>query len=81
MSCRRNWDLVVDRSRIVELDSSTEEKFSRHLIFKVQGYAFESNVEVGGFVNRLATLPQVRAYQEPKFCRLTLSARPSQALP
>ena len=32
---------------VVELDSSTEEKFSRHLIIRTPGHAFADNIAAG----------------------------------
>lgn len=37
----------------MELDSSTPEKFSRHLIVRAPGHAFPDNIAVGAFVNAL----------------------------
>ena len=45
----------------MELDSSTPEKFSRHVIMRIPGHAFESNVMAGSFVLRLLSTPQVIA--------------------
>uniref|UniRef100_A0A7N1A273 DNA-directed primase/polymerase protein n=1 Tax=Kalanchoe fedtschenkoi TaxID=63787 RepID=A0A7N1A273_KALFE len=40
---------------IVELDSSTEDKFSRHLIIRVPGAAFKDNIHAGAFVNEICS--------------------------
>ena len=44
------------------MDSSTEEKFSRHLLVKLQGHAFEGNGHAGDFVRRLMTSPKARSH-------------------
>lgn len=38
---------------VLNLDSSTEEKFSRHLIFNLQNAAFKDNIHVGMFADSL----------------------------
>ncbi|XP_041641649.1 DNA-directed primase/polymerase protein [Cheilinus undulatus] len=38
---------------ILNLDSSTEEKFSRHLIFNLQNAAFKDNIHVGRFIHAI----------------------------
>lgn len=42
---------------VLELDSSTPTKFSRHLIVRVPGWAFASNADVGAFVRSITTSP------------------------
>jgi hypothetical protein len=38
---------------ILEVDSSTAEKFSRHLLVRVPGWAFRDNNQVGALVRRI----------------------------
>ncbi|PWA29373.1 hypothetical protein CCH79_00013989, partial [Gambusia affinis] len=38
---------------VLNLDSSTEEKFSRHLIFMLQNAAFKDNLHVGRFIHAI----------------------------
>ncbi|XP_075842862.1 DNA-directed primase/polymerase protein [Microtus pennsylvanicus] len=38
---------------VFNLDSSTEEKFSRHLIFQLHDAAFKDNIHVGNFVRKI----------------------------
>ncbi|KAM9770474.1 DNA-directed primase/polymerase protein [Menidia menidia] len=38
---------------VLNLDSSTEEKFSRHLIFSLQNAAFKDNIHVGRFIHAI----------------------------
>lgn len=45
------FDLYLDESDIVDLDSSSDAKFSHHLIFNIPGNIFENNLQVKAFVN------------------------------
>ncbi|KAM6221011.1 DNA-directed primase/polymerase protein [Rhynchocyon petersi] len=38
---------------VFNLDSSTDEKFSRHLIFQLRDVAFQDNIHVGNFVRKI----------------------------
>ncbi|XP_068607276.1 DNA-directed primase/polymerase protein [Brachionichthys hirsutus] len=38
---------------VLNLDSSTEEKFSRHLIFNIQNAAFKDNIHAGTFIHAI----------------------------
>ncbi|XP_027714473.1 DNA-directed primase/polymerase protein-like isoform X2 [Vombatus ursinus] len=38
---------------VLNLDSSTDEKFSRHLIFQLHNVAFKNNIHVGNFVRKI----------------------------
>ncbi|XP_015999474.2 DNA-directed primase/polymerase protein isoform X2 [Rousettus aegyptiacus] len=38
---------------VFNLDSSTDEKFSRHLIFQLRDVAFKDNIHVGNFVKKI----------------------------
>ncbi|XP_022736410.1 DNA-directed primase/polymerase protein isoform X2 [Durio zibethinus] len=40
---------------VVELDSSTEDKFSRHLIMRIPKTAFKDNLHVGAFVKEICS--------------------------
>lgn len=50
------YDLTCNRKFIVDLDSSTSSKFSRHLIFHLPGAVFKDNINVGNFVRRIFAL-------------------------
>jgi hypothetical protein len=51
---QRNWGLVLDpQSQVYELDSSTPEKFSRHVIVRIPGHAFFHNLAIGHFVSQV----------------------------
>ncbi|KDD76476.1 hypothetical protein H632_c212p0, partial [Helicosporidium sp. ATCC 50920] len=47
------WSLTIEDAAVVELDSSTEAKWSRHLIIRVPGAVWENNAHVGAFVRDL----------------------------
>eukprot|EP00979_Chaetoceros_neogracilis_P015228 scaffold5530_cov283-Chaetoceros_neogracile.AAC.20 len=70
------FDLSIGRSNIVDLDSSTAKKFSRHLIVHMpDGELFEDAVRCGvfvkSFIGRLAE--EVATKVMEKKCRTTLS--------
>lgn len=47
------WSLPCNTYNVVNLDSSTGEKFSRHLVFNVKHVAFKDNYHVGRLVKRV----------------------------
>jgi hypothetical protein len=50
----RNWGLQIDpQTQVYELDSSTSEKFSRHIIVRIPGHAFFHNLAIGHFVSQV----------------------------
>ncbi|PBC29382.1 Coiled-coil domain-containing protein [Apis cerana cerana] len=44
------WRVPCNRYNVINLDSSTNEKFSRHVIFNVKNIAFKDNYHVGKLV-------------------------------
>ena len=50
---RREWDLSLQDSIVLELDSTTKSKFSRHLVIRLPGVAFDHNLSVGRLVHRI----------------------------
>ncbi|CAD7705337.1 unnamed protein product [Ostreobium quekettii] len=50
---RDTWDLHLRDALVLELDSTTSIKFSRHLIVRLAGAAFEDNQAAGAFVKRV----------------------------
>ena len=40
---------------VIDLDSSNEEKFSRHLIIRIQNIAFKDNLLVEGFISKVCS--------------------------
>ncbi|KAL5980469.1 hypothetical protein ACLOJK_028377 [Asimina triloba] len=55
-----------DQKWVVELDSSTKEKFSRHLIIHIPEMAFKDNSHVGAFVAE----SQQQIFMESLICRM-----------
>ena len=55
---QERFDVQLEDSWIIELDSSTPAKFSRHLVIRVPDAAFQSNFHVGAFVKDLCEAPQ-----------------------
>ncbi|KAG7200776.1 hypothetical protein KM043_003153 [Ampulex compressa] len=47
------YGLPCNRTNVVNLDSSTDEKFSRHLIFTIRDIAFSDNQHVGRLINMI----------------------------
>ncbi|XP_078799599.1 DNA-directed primase/polymerase protein-like [Oryzias latipes] len=47
------YGIECSEKNVLNLDSSTEEKFSRHLIFLLQHAAFKDNIHVGKFVGAI----------------------------
>ncbi|XP_028255631.1 DNA-directed primase/polymerase protein isoform X2 [Parambassis ranga] len=47
------YGIKCSEKNVLNLDSSTEEKFSRHLIFCLQNAAFKDNVHVGSFIHAI----------------------------
>ncbi|EFN54394.1 hypothetical protein CHLNCDRAFT_135708 [Chlorella variabilis] len=67
---RRHFDLILDPRFVYELDSSTPNKFSRHLTLRLPGHAFSNNHAMGKFVAQVlaasdSKLLVVRKEQEP----------------
>uniref|UniRef100_A0A3Q3W3Z1 DNA-directed primase/polymerase protein n=1 Tax=Mola mola TaxID=94237 RepID=A0A3Q3W3Z1_MOLML len=47
------YGIECSTDNVLNLDSSTEEKFSRHLIFNLQNAAFKDNIHVGRFIHAI----------------------------
>ncbi|CAL8469241.1 g8782 [Coccomyxa elongata] len=58
MGLRELWGLQLEDEWVWELDSSSPDKWSRHIIVVVPGRAFPNNLALGAFVNQLLSLPQ-----------------------
>ncbi|KAL8597381.1 hypothetical protein ACOMHN_056144 [Nucella lapillus] len=50
---RELYGVQCDRDTVLELSASTETKFSRHLIFQLEGSVFRDNVTAGEFVHAM----------------------------
>ncbi|KAL8544106.1 hypothetical protein ACS0TY_004592 [Phlomoides rotata] len=58
---------------IVELDSSTEDKFSRHLIIRLPKTAFKDNSHAGAFVAEICSRIQSYRERDKKYDKLLVS--------
>ncbi|PUZ71969.1 hypothetical protein GQ55_2G356100 [Panicum hallii var. hallii] len=58
---RDKYSIEGQEEWITELDSSTEEKFSRHLIIRIPKTAFKDNSHVGAFVSEVCS--QIAAHR------------------
>ncbi|XP_068583172.1 DNA-directed primase/polymerase protein [Cebidichthys violaceus] len=47
------YGIECSANDVLNLDSSTEEKFSRHLIFNLQNAAFKDNIHMGRFIHAI----------------------------
>ncbi|XP_061685419.1 DNA-directed primase/polymerase protein [Syngnathoides biaculeatus] len=47
------YEVECSATNILNLDSSTDDKFSQHLIFNLQNAAFKDNVHVGAFIHAI----------------------------
>lgn len=57
MPGREAWGLVMESDWVIELDSSSPAKFSRHVIIRVPGAAFEDALSAGGFCSMVLKQP------------------------
>jgi hypothetical protein len=57
---KKEWGIAVNRHQVLDLDSSTEKKFSRHLIFMLPNAIFQDNYNVGNFVKNMCS--ELRIY-------------------
>ncbi|XP_050392006.1 DNA-directed primase/polymerase protein [Patella vulgata] len=48
---KRMYNIECNRCNVLDLDASTDRKFSRHLIFQLNDVAFRNNIEAGYFVS------------------------------
>uniref|UniRef100_A0A0E0LKD6 DNA-directed primase/polymerase protein n=1 Tax=Oryza punctata TaxID=4537 RepID=A0A0E0LKD6_ORYPU len=58
---------------IIELDSSTEEKFSRHLIIRIPKTAFKDNSHVGTFISEICSRIASQRAANPNFDKLYIT--------
>ena len=59
---RANWNVHITNDDVVELESSTPTKFSRHVLVTLPNAAFATNAAAGHFVRQLLNYPQVYCY-------------------
>ena len=63
---------------IVDLDSTTKSKFSRHLIVRISGAAFTDNSHVGSFVGDLLASLAKRRADEPSIAALFVAPKANE---
>ncbi|GMH08950.1 hypothetical protein Nepgr_010790 [Nepenthes gracilis] len=73
LQCNQNW--------VVELDSSTEEKFSRHLVIRIPRAAFKDNSHAGAFVAEVCSRIHNATEKDTRFEQLFISKNESSAGP
>ncbi|XP_077247420.1 DNA primase isoform X2 [Tasmannia lanceolata] len=64
------YSIQGDQEWIIELDSSTEEKFSRHLIIRIPETAFKDNLHVGAFVAEVCSRISSGRGNDPRLDKL-----------
>ena len=78
------FNVELQASWVVELDSTSATKFSRHVIIQIPGAAFRSNFHVGAFVKELCEVPGdaecPASSTVPKSELLVAKARPTHML-
>ncbi|KAM7273250.1 hypothetical protein ACFE04_027914 [Oxalis oulophora] len=57
---------------IVELDSSTEEKFSRHVVVRIPNTAFKDNIHAGAFVAEICSRIVISRTKDERFEKMFL---------
>lgn len=78
------FGMPCDRGCIIDLDSSTEAKFSRHLIFHLPKAVFANNVVCGNFVKYIYEMTRIKVLQvgNVKFGNMkTLTVSEKEILP
>lgn len=65
---KEEYGILCTEKDVLNLDSSTEEKFSRHLIFQLPNAAFKDNIHAGQFIHAilqplLSTQNKVKEFQ------------------
>lgn len=66
---------------IIELDSSNEEKFSRHLIIRIPKTAFKDNSHVGAFISEICSRIAAQRAANPNLDKLYITKHSSGAEP
>ncbi|VAH26205.1 unnamed protein product [Triticum turgidum subsp. durum] len=66
---------------IIELDSSNEEKFSRHLIIRIPKTAFKDNSHVGAFISEICSRIAAQRAANPNLDKLYITKDSSGAEP
>ncbi|XP_010261356.1 PREDICTED: DNA-directed primase/polymerase protein isoform X3 [Nelumbo nucifera] len=71
------YSIQGNQEWIIELDSSTEEKFSRHLIIRIPKTAFKDNLHAGAFVAEICSRICSARESDRRLDKLFISKDPS----
>ncbi|KAL2922067.1 DNA-directed primase/polymerase protein [Bienertia sinuspersici] len=75
------YQIQGEEDWVVELDSSTEEKFSCHLVLRIPKAAFKDNSHVGAFVSEIYSRIHTAKEKDARFQQLFVSKDSSSAGP
>ncbi|XP_034940588.1 DNA-directed primase/polymerase protein-like [Chelonus insularis] len=50
---KKHWSISCDEKNVINLDSTTRVKFSRHIIFRFKNIAFKNNIHAGRFIKSI----------------------------
>ncbi|CAN6168018.1 unnamed protein product [Urochloa humidicola] len=78
---RDKYSIEAQEEWITELDSSTEEKFSRHLIIRIPKIAFKDNSHVGAFVSEVCSQIAAERAANPNLNKLYITKEGSSTGP
>ena len=80
--CRmqEKFQLEMEDSWVLEMDSSSPHKFSRHVIVKIPGAAFQNNFHVGAFVKDMYAAQEGTDPESPVQQLLINKVKPQPAL-
>ncbi|GAB2221973.1 hypothetical protein Droror1_Dr00013170 [Drosera rotundifolia] len=67
------YSLEGNHDWVIELDSSTQEKFSRHLVIRIPRAAFKDNSHVGAFVAEVCSRLHSSCEEDSRFRQLFIS--------
>ena len=56
---RQEFKILVSRDSVLDLQASTEKKFSRHLIFLFKNAAFKNNIHAGRYIYAFSIFVQL----------------------
>lgn len=73
------FGICYDPSWTLELDSSTAEKFSRHLIIHIPGAAFKDNSHAGAFVGEICKRSNELRESDDEICKMFVLQGDSRA--
>ncbi|XP_057527811.1 uncharacterized protein LOC130806666 isoform X1 [Amaranthus tricolor] len=76
---KEKYQILGEEDWIVELDSSTEAKFSRHLVLRIPNVAFKDNSHAGAFVAEICSRIHKARETEARFQQLFISKNSSSA--